>query len=745
MRHLAALSAAVVFAGCLAAPWIQAPRFLLQGITVLVLWPLWRLRGHPAFLPIFLVSLFALTAAAWKLDRTWAVNSVHAWRSTERINVTGWVSGPPELESSGNRQRVSFALEAKSVIFFDGDIKREVPVQGRVWVKIYQCGRIPSYGDSVRVSGELSEPQGRRNPHGFDERRWLSDQGFDSVLKAYGLKAMVVTGEASEANRLLKGLFEFRALTSKKIGEVWSAHEALYFKALILGERQSLPASEKETFIRTATAHILSISGLHFALIAGTLFILLLSAGVRPKAAAWLSFFLLFAYVFLAGFSVPVRRAGFMAAAGMGALILERETRSFHVLFLAVVFFLLADTRLLGNVSFQLSFLSVFCMLWAVRKAERQGAIPGAVQVSLAVTAGTFPVIAAVFHGVSLTGIPANLIAVPLFNAALLFSFPALFFYGVKAVLLGQAAASLAAFFLKAGLASAAWFSALPGSYLFVPEPSKAALFTYSFFCAAFAFLDPKRSKNQKRLKRLCGAGCAAAALVILFPGSSAKPFAAVLQAKTQPLVHVHFDKNQDWVFASPGGYWNQDDTWVLRPYLQGEGCRKLERIVLLSERKKKKSAPRPATLFPMTGKSSSGSRYFETFPPELKGGRRVVFAAGDRGFDVLENTNQRPPVRLWIEGMQILLMPALNAESTQKVLGLEEWGADSQVLVLPALTDSNRGTLAALLEKVDPQMLVLPKPPNEAILSSLPKIPKICFLNQRGAIRFDAFQKGNP
>ena len=487
----------------------------------------------------------------------------------------------------------------------------------------------------------------------------------------------------------------------------------------------------------------MSISGLHFALITAALFILLLVAGVKPKAAAFLSLVLLSAYVFLAGFSVPVQRAGFVAAAGMFGVILERDVRGFHTFFSAVGLFLLSDTRLFGNISFQLSFLSVFCMLWAAKTVQHPQSLWEGVGVSLAVAAGTFPITALVFHGFSLTGIPANLIAVPLFNAALLFSFPALFFYGIKLTFLASAAAGAAKFFLTAGLSTVVWFSNIPGSYLFVKTPAFTALAAYSFFCAGGAFLEISPLENKKILRVFFAAGWGVSALAIFFPDRPKEPSVTVLEARSYPLAHVHFAKDRDWIFSAPGASWGQDDTWVLRPYLQGEGCRKIERLVFLSERAKNK---RPFTTgFPSMARPANGAGFSETFPPELKGGSRVIFNSGSRGFETLGGPANRAPVRLWMEEFQMLIIPSLNGDNLQRILSFEEWGGDSQVVFLPALTESNKRHLSALLERCDPEAVILPKAPNAQILPARSGVPRIFFLDQTGAIRLESLMDGKP
>jgi competence protein ComEC len=67
-----------------------------------------------------------------------------------------------------------------------------------------------------------------------------------------------------------------------------SPNEAGMMKALVLGDRHAIPEHIRELFVRTGTAHVLAISGLHVGLIALVL-VMVLRLGPWPRWVAYVA------------------------------------------------------------------------------------------------------------------------------------------------------------------------------------------------------------------------------------------------------------------------------------------------------------------------------------------------------------------------------------------------------------------------------------------------------------------------
>ncbi|MBI5809693.1 MAG: ComEC family competence protein, partial [Deltaproteobacteria bacterium] len=368
-------------------------------------------------------------------------------------------------------------------------------------------------GDTVRFLSRLKVPSNFGNPGEYDYAGMLGFRGIYAVgfVKSVRLLAKVKGAEAvslSPAARLSMAFDNARARVRLFI-EGTGAIYAEPLKALIIGESRGIDHGTKAAFIATGTAHVLAISGLHVGMVAWFsygLFIFLLKRSARlmlaydiKRIAVILMLFPVILYGLLAGFPVSTERAVIMAAAFAVTLLLNRGKDLYNVLALSAFVILLTQPHALWDVSFQLTFAAVLAILYIapkliglmpekkdpfeekgvrswLRAALRRRIMP-AIAVTIAASAGTYPIIAYHFHMASLTGLAANLIVVPLTGVAvpiLLLSAVTLPISEVAAVLIRL---SDAAFGVMAAVVKL--FAALPWSSVQVttPTPLEITLF----------------------------------------------------------------------------------------------------------------------------------------------------------------------------------------------------------------------------------------------------------------------------
>jgi competence protein ComEC len=220
--------------------------------------------------------------------------------------------------------------------------------------------------------------------------------------------------------------------------------------SLIVGGQSALPAHWRDAFAAVGLSHLLAISGLNFGLLAligyaSARWLLLRSAWVALRLpvekVAWsLTVPVLMAYGGIAGMGPSVQRALVMILALLTALLLDRVRGLYHALALAALAILLWQPAAIFDISFQLSFLAVLGILYAVprwqgcllprdplaalqppRRLHRwaRGALL-VVLTSLAALLATLPVSVLHFHLVPVAALPANLLAVPPVNILIL-------------------------------------------------------------------------------------------------------------------------------------------------------------------------------------------------------------------------------------------------------------------------------------------------------------------------------------
>jgi competence protein ComEC len=142
----------------------------------------------------------------------------------------------------------------------------------------------------------------------------------------------------------------------------------------------------------------------------------LLGAGPRARVAVLLALIAL--YVPLAGAGPSLQRAGVMGAAGLIAMAAGRPASRWYALELAAVATLALNPRVAGDAGWQLSFAAVAGILLLARPLQRAlRGLPRLVAegaaVTLAATVATAPLIAHDFGSISLAGMIANVVALP--------------------------------------------------------------------------------------------------------------------------------------------------------------------------------------------------------------------------------------------------------------------------------------------------------------------------------------------
>jgi len=344
------------------------------------------------------------------------------------------VSGEAQQDGAKTRLRV----EAEKILY-DGEWKNTT---GAIWLTVK--GHIPfDSTERLRFTASLREPYNYGNPGEFD---------YISYMK---LKSVFVTGFVKDPATIERiesastGPAQIHRKRIRRLIDSSGARNREFLKALITGDRGGIDEAEKEAFKRTGVAHILAISGLHVGVVAlfGYYFAivllkrsetLMLAFNIK-KAAVAFSLIPVLLYAATAGFQVSTTRAVIMVAAFGAAFFLNRGRDFLNTIALAALIILLASPYSVWDLSFQLSFSAVFAIVYmtprldalipknakkpaVILKDNRFASLAGIITrklrpaflVTLAAGAATAPILAVNFHRVSLVGMAANLVAVPL-------------------------------------------------------------------------------------------------------------------------------------------------------------------------------------------------------------------------------------------------------------------------------------------------------------------------------------------
>jgi competence protein ComEC len=135
------------------------------------------------------------------------------------------------------------------------------------------------------------------------------------------------------------------------------------------------------------------------------------------KVAAFSAVLVAIFYAGLAGFSVPTQRSVVMLSVAMAAIILQRNTRPFNILSIAMFAVLVVDPLAILSAGFWLSFIAVAVIVYAVSgRLGRLAPMWGAIKINWVTSVGLSPLLLLFFQQVSLVAPLANLVAVPVIS-----------------------------------------------------------------------------------------------------------------------------------------------------------------------------------------------------------------------------------------------------------------------------------------------------------------------------------------
>lgn len=323
-------------------------------------------------------------------------------------------------------QRFEVSLERS----FSGDAV--YPAEGRLLVTLSSGRGEWLTGDRLRLAGSVRIPRRLGLPGEFDYPGYLNIRGIDGTLWLKGPeKVLLIRTEAqSSFRRWLDGL---ASRCDRHIREIVPDQEvSSVLSAIVTGSQLGIPPRIAADYARAGVSHILSISGFHLGVLAASVVFMLTMAGLRFERLALacnlrrLSLIaaipVMLLYLLFTGAAPATARSFVMLCAFVAALWSERETDLTDSLLLAAFLLLLHNPAVLFDISFQLSFISLWgiAVLLPIIYAPLQGRIYGwkrtaalALASSVAaVLATTMPVLAT-FHQASITGILANIVIIP--------------------------------------------------------------------------------------------------------------------------------------------------------------------------------------------------------------------------------------------------------------------------------------------------------------------------------------------
>ena len=398
-------------AGLAAAPFATAPDPIgagaLETIALFLAAALalaaFRTRAGRASIAIWLALVALVAAGAGLLGGAQRLAAIDAGAfegaDGSRVAARGFVTAVPRRSEGTVSVRVQTA-------------------SGRLLVEAPEPVPELPVGREVRARGTLREPP----PW---QAEYLRRYGVGEVLEA---KRVQLTSRRRGGVAALTDGVRDRAETALERG--MPEPEAALARGFVLGQDDRIDPETIDDFKRSGLAHLLAVSGQNVILLALLAVPILVALNTSLRARLVCVLALIALYVPVTGAGPSIQRAGVMGAAGIVAALAGRPRSRWYALLLAAFATLVVNPRTGGDVGWQLSFAAVVgILLWAQgirgwllrRLGERriagplswQRALAEGAAMTIAATVATAPLMAHHFESVSVTALPANLLALP--------------------------------------------------------------------------------------------------------------------------------------------------------------------------------------------------------------------------------------------------------------------------------------------------------------------------------------------
>jgi competence protein ComEC len=273
---------------------------------------------------------------------------------------------------------------------------------------------------------KLKRPHGTLNPAAFDYERWL----YAKQIGATGYIRRPETAKLLSKKTHYQSISVLRYELLKLLDTVAISKESMaLIKALTIGDKSHISATQWQVMAKSGTNHLMAISGLHIGLIAAMSYALILMLWLRlpeslysaPQIATIVSWFAALFYAALAGFSIPTQRALIMLSLLLLTILLKRQSKPINILAIALLLVLCFDPLSVLSIGFYLSFLAVFYILYAFSaRLGLEGAWQGAIKLHLLMGVALLPLLFLFFQSGSMVSPVANIVAVPVVSFILL-------------------------------------------------------------------------------------------------------------------------------------------------------------------------------------------------------------------------------------------------------------------------------------------------------------------------------------
>ena len=481
--------------GC--ASYLAMPRepllwpLLMAGaasLSVLV----WANRYRSAlFIPCALLLALSAGMVTAKLRTIQVAAPIISQGTSTPRTVEGYVVDVLSPGASGGRIMVAPA-------YVEGLEPGQTPLRLRVTVQDVMA---TPPGSAIRLRAILNAPPSPASPGAYDFARRAYYDGIGGSGFTLGAPRQILLDAPPFRLGTVMAINSLRWRVSRYLLEVMGEANGAVAAAMVSGHEAWLQPKQVDDMRAAGLAHILSISGLHMAIVGGFAFfsVRVLIAAVPglalrvngKKLAAMIGLVAVLLYLGLSGAPAPAVRAAITASLAFLAILLDRRALTLHGLAIAALIVLMIEPEAIVEPGFQMSFAATAALValaeaWA--RPAREINAPWFIRVVQAMSTGlvaslvasavaglaTGPFAIQHFNRVATYGLLANMITEPLTGFVIM---PGLALGAILSpVGLGAPILIASGWGISALSALSAWFAALPAAMITIPSAPSLAL-----------------------------------------------------------------------------------------------------------------------------------------------------------------------------------------------------------------------------------------------------------------------------
>lgn len=377
--------------------FVLIPVFLGLGIILYFAMP-----GEPAALPVFLAPICLLpitallrsmpllrlsTLAVFLVSSGIALAKFETWRAQTKVlgseistNLTGSVVSIERMSSGRVRLTLDVTATSRPTLRYAPD---------RVRVSARTVPDAVRIGSSLTGYVRLMPPSGPVRPNSYD---FSFESYFDGIgASGFFLSEPKLMPDSAGNFSIWTAAENARNAIADRIRQKIGGPEGEIAAALVVGVRAGIPEDINEAMRRTGIYHVISISGLHMALVAGTIMVALRTifaffpsfSSRRPvkKYSAFIALFSIASYLFISGGEVAAQRSFIMLAVMLIAVMFDRAALSMRNLAISAMIVIAISPHEVVGPSFQMSFAATAALIgayaaWSDYRSRKRGAPP---------------------------------------------------------------------------------------------------------------------------------------------------------------------------------------------------------------------------------------------------------------------------------------------------------------------------------------------------------------------------------